>query len=595
MAERQAVFGISVTGDDDLVRAGERIQQKWASIGGTVKDSVGGAVRSVASAAASLAQDTIRVATAMGSINIAQLAADSKTLNLQISRYAVGNRQNLRDLKQETDALAKKLLLPSIEVARTAQGFAKLSYSTKTAQADLEALNELATEQGRELGDELPLGVMLRKALGPTQSMRGEIAKLGEQSTALGYNGGPTAFTEMLTSVSDALQQVTMDSNDARTKVTGFLGALTKGADRDQQKRVANSVIRNIEADPVGWSRTVGYDVLNKETGKIDDPAKVMLDYKNRVEKIYGKTMGRAVMRNALGSEAGTYLSNFDASAFERSKSVDWGTATSTAEEAQKRFAASEAAKQRELEIKKQNDAREAIGGPLASMQNAWNEMFAGSPKAELAASGAVGATASALFGKIAGVASGVLGKGQAAKEVLTRAPQAIARFAGSAGTAAETAGVAEGAAATAGGVGAGTMFGLLAATPVAEYYAVKGINALHDQRKAEVEWSMQQGQATEGASRIAQAAQQGQYASIYEATPDLLRFARGAAGGTTVDQQAVMRQMVTLLANRKDLPPEFAATVKQAFKEALRESEVTVTSPNPSRRAVNEIESREN
>ena len=85
------------------------------------------------------------------------------------------------------------------------------------------------------------------------------------------------------------------------------------------------------------------------------------------------------------------------------------------------------------------------------------------------------------------------------------------------------------------------------------------------------------------------------EYASIYEATPDLLRFAKGAAGGTTVDQQAVMRQMVTLLANRKDLPPEFAATVKQAFKEALRESEVTVTSPNPSRRAVGEIESREN
>lgn len=64
-----------------------------------------------------------------------------------------------------------------------------------------------------------------------------------------------------------------------------------------------------------------------------------------------------------------------------------------------------------------------------------------------------------------------------------------------------------------------------------------------------------------------------------------------GAAGGTAQDQEAVLREMVQMLANRNDLPSSFGNTVKQAFKDALRESSVQVVPENPSRKLTGKAE----
>jgi hypothetical protein len=589
MSEKQAVYAISVTGDDEMVRAGDRISQRWSGIGDKVRDSVGGAVKSVAGAAASLAQDTIRIATAMGSINLAQLVNDSKMLNLQVQRYAIANKGNVAEIKQNADALSRSMLVPPDQIVKTAQAYTKLSYSSRTASQDIEALNELATEQGRELGDELPLGIMLRKTIGPAQSMRQELAKIGEQSAALNYTGGNAAFTDMLAGAAEALSHVSQESEQARTKVTAFLGALTKNAAPDQQKAIANTALQKIQADPETWSRTVGYDVLDKKTGKVKDPAQVLLDYSRKMKKTYGKEGALYVMRRAMGAETGTALANFDEGAFRKAMEPDSRVADSTAAKAQENLLNSEAGKRKQIELSKQNKAREAVGGPLADAQAAWNEMFEGSPKSELAASAGIGAVSSAALGRVAQWAGqGFLQKGGA--EVLKRAPGMMSRVASGVGTLAETAGATE-AAVTAGGLGSGTLLGLAATVPVAEYYGIKGINYLHDQQQADVNASLRHGQAAEGAARIAEAAKSGAYPDIYAATPDLMKYAKGAAGGTAQDQEAVLREMVALLANRNDLPSSFGNTVKQAFKDALRESAVQVVPENPSRKLTGKAE----
>jgi len=589
MSEKQAVYAITVTGDDEMVRAGDRISQRWSGIGDKVRDSVGGAVKSVAGAAASLAQDTVRIATAMGSINLAQLVNDSKALNLQVQRYAIANKTNFAETKKNADALSKSMLMPTDQVNRAEQAYVKLSYSSRTAGQDIEALNELATAQGRELGDELPLGIMLRKTIGPAQSMRQELAKLDEQSAALEYTGGPAAFTDMLVGAAEALSHVSQESEQARTKVTAFLGALTKNASPDQQKAIANTALQKIQADPETWSRTVGYDVLDRKTGKVKDPAQVLLDYKKKMEQTYGKQGSLYVMRRAMGAETGTYLANFDEGAFRKAMEPDSRVAESTAAKAQADLLNSEAGKRKQLELDKQNKAREAVGAPLADVQAAWSELFAGSPKAELAASAGIGAVSSAALGRITQWAGqGFLKKGGA--EVLKRAPGMLSRVASGAGGLAETAGATE-AAMTAGGLGGGTLLGLAAAVPVAEYYGIKGINYLHDQQQADVNASLRHGQAAEGAARVAEAAKSGAYSDIYAATPDLMKYAKGAAGGTAQDQEAVLREMVQMLANRNDLPSSFGNTVKQAFKDALRESSVQVVPENPSRRLTGKAE----
>lgn len=598
MSEKQAVYAILVTGDDEMVRAGDRISQRWSGIGDKVRDSVGGAVRSVAGAAASLAQDTVRIATAMGSINLAQLVNDSKALNLQVQRYAIANKTNFAETKKNADALSKSMLMPTDQVNRAEQAYVKLSYSSRTASQDIEALNELATEQGRELGDELPLGIMLRKTIGPAQSMRQELAKISEQSTALGYTGGPAAFTDMLASAAEALSHVSQESEQARTKVTAFLGALTKNASPDQQKSIANTALQKIQADPEAWSRTVGYDVLDKKTGKVKDPAQVLLDYKKKMEQTYGKQGSLYVMRRAMGAETGTYLANFDEGAFRKAMEPDSRTATSTAAKAQADLLNSEAGKRKQIELSKQNNAREAVGGPLADAQAAWNEMFEGSPKSELAASAAVGAASSAALGYAMQWAA-KKGGGELLKrgggQLLKYAPQIMARGAAYLGVGTETAGTAagaaEGAGLLAGGVSAATLLAMLGVTLAGEYGAVKGINYLHDQQQADVNASLRHGQAAEGAARVADAAKSGAYADIYAATPDLMKYAKGAAGGTAQDQEAVLREMVQLLASRNDLPSSFGNTVKQAFKDALRESNVQVVPENPSRRLTSKAE----
>jgi hypothetical protein len=119
----------------------------------------------------------------------------------------------------------------------------------------------------------------------------------------------------------------------------------------------------------------------------------------------------------------------------------------------------------------------------------------------------------------------------------------------------------------------------------------IKKGQLLHDQQQADVNASLRHGQAAEGAARIAEAAKSGAYPDIYAATPDLMKYAKGAAGGTAQDQEAVLREMVALLANRNDLPSSFGNTVKQAFKDALRESAVQVVPENPSRKLTGKAE----
>ena len=164
MSEKQATYKIRVDGDDDLVRAGDRIDQRWSSLGSKLKSGVGGAVKSVAQGMLGLVNDSIRVATAMNTINLGQLVSDTKKLELSYTKFGVGTRQSIGQVKSDAEDLAKALLMDPGDVTQLTSAYNKLTNQTKDTGAALQATNAVALSQGQEIGDVLPLTALLQKS-----------------------------------------------------------------------------------------------------------------------------------------------------------------------------------------------------------------------------------------------------------------------------------------------------------------------------------------------------------------------------------------------------------------------------------------------
>lgn len=603
MSEKTAAFQIKVGGDDDLVRAGDRIEQRWGSLGKTLRDGVGGAVKTVGSEMMNLVKDSVRVATALNTINLGQLAAEARQLDMQFTKFGVGAKRSLESIQSEAEALGDKMLMDPGAVNQQTQAFGKLSYQIGAAGKDLEALNEVATAQNRELGDELPLGLMLRKAIGPAGDMRAELAKLADQAESLGYNGGPQAFEDMLGSMSEALSHVSMETDDARSKLTAFFGALTKNASPDQQKRIGGSIVNKLEGDAEGWSRTVGYDILDPKTGKVKDPGKVMRDYRAKVLREYGTGQAALrVLRRGLGDEAGTALYNLDDVAAGQAENPNAKSAAgSAAAEAQNELLNSKAGQAKAAELKRQNDLRKEVGGPLADAQAWWANAWADHPVAGQVANWVVGGAASGGAGYLGAALKGagtVAKTGAALAEgampvaetamTLGEAQASLASAEMLGGVKLGAAGAEVGAPAVgASGVIAGIMGGALGGASNALLYA-----AVRDVNKEDRYSDIRSTAASEIAGRVGRGAKSGEFQDIYSAAPLISRLAQGAGVSKPGDVESTMRQVVQLLSQRNDLPQEFSTTVKDAFKQALRESAVQVTPANPSREKTSERQS---
>lgn len=600
MAEKQTVYKIRVDGDDDLVRAGDRIEQRWSSVGKKLKEGVGGAVSSVAQGMLGLVNDSIRVATAVNTINLGQLVQDTKKLELSYTRFAVGTGKSLEQAKRDAEELGKKLLLDPGDVVEATKAYNKLTYQVRTTDKDLEALNATALSQGQELGDVLPLGVLLKKAGGDAVNMQEELGRIADAADKLGYSGGPKALQDTLLAAGSALDHVSLSSEEARKNVIAFLGALTKGLPADQQKRVASSISSQVYQRAESISRTIGYDILDPKTGKVKDIGKVLRDLRSRALRVYGTGGALKVLRREFGAEEGTALLNYDDVAAQKAEEASAATdAGQAGPKAAADLADSEAGKREEARIERERKVRKSVGGPLGELQHSFGELFKDSPilgqVATLALQGAGTAATGFLGSKLAlrgAAGTAVRGAGglAAATEGAAAATEGVyATGAGAAQVAqAELLGAeAFGKLSLTSRLPAVGLGGIATGAVVASGAHLAAYAALKDRDKEDRQKDLRDTAAKEIAGRVARGAASGQYPDIYAAAPDIARLAQNAGVGKSGDLEDTLRQVLKILAESKQhgVSSEFQNSVKNAFKDALRESGATVTpGQNPAR-----------
>src|SRR4051812_34802368 len=105
----RAEVRLGATGSDDVVRAAEDIEtayvrsargigEAFQGTGSKISSALGGAVRDVGRGIATLAQDSIRLATAFGNLSLAHAVDSARQLDDQLGRIVVSRGIQFTDL-----------------------------------------------------------------------------------------------------------------------------------------------------------------------------------------------------------------------------------------------------------------------------------------------------------------------------------------------------------------------------------------------------------------------------------------------------------------------------------------------------------------
>src|SRR4051812_3686387 len=118
----RAEVRLGATGADEAIRAAEDVRgayvraasgisDAWQGLGGRITGAVGGAIRSVGSSVSTLAQDSIRLATALGNVSLARAVEQARALDETVGRMAIGRGVQLADLGDKLTRASKGILV----------------------------------------------------------------------------------------------------------------------------------------------------------------------------------------------------------------------------------------------------------------------------------------------------------------------------------------------------------------------------------------------------------------------------------------------------------------------------------------------------
>lgn len=559
MSDKEATVRLGLEGEDEIARGAERLTSSFGSVGEKIRSSVGGAVSVVGRGVAGLIQDSVRLATAMNTISLGQAVEQSKQLDSSFTRFSIGARRGLADIRQEIRGASLRSLIDEGDLERISRGFGRVTYDLQGAVKNVEALQQQATLTGRTVEEELNLGAVLENSLGVTKDMGKALGTLNAQAEQLGTVGGPAAFGDMIAAAGGQMSALAVKSEEARNKLTGFLGAMTKGYGPEAQKRVASSILGTLQGNVQGINRTLGRDITD-ENGQIraEDVPKIVKELRDRTVKHLGANRAKFALQNLFGTEAGAAVMRGDYSAGAAAAGV---TPSSAAAAAQASLVGSEAGQRERDKLARDQNMRDAAK-PIANAQSWWGKLWQDHPLAGNIVSTGLG-------GAVSGAAGWLARGGGSAVNAAKGAASAVGAAAGSVGSAALDA---EAAAARVlyqvgpakvlqgglktgiGAVGAlGT--GLLG---VGGEVLVRGLGSLS--KDSELAHNVQARQRSALAAELAgQVARNG---DLYSMAPELVKRAGGDEG--------VLKEMLQHL-SKMQLPDNLAKQVGEAVAEAMR------------------------
>lgn len=549
-AEAEATLRLGLEGDDEVVKGGERINLTYSRMGERLKSAVGGAVREVGRGFAQLAQDAVRVATAMQGLSLAQTVEQAKALEFAYTRVGIAGKRSMEDVKKEIRETSKYTLTDDATTEQLVRGYGKLTYNLRGARADIKALAAEGAAGGRSLEEELSLGRTMRQDLGVTGELSTALGKLRAQAEQLGVVGGPEALGDMLQRLGPQLQQVSLKSDEARGRLTAFLGELGRGRNADAGARIGSSVLGAIQGNWQAVERTLGRRVRDRKTGQIEDPDKIAVELRDRLVKGRGAERAELALANLVGPEAAAQLMNYDA------KRAAGASGAKPSEEVGKLYAeflGSKAGQRARGKIEREQSMQDAVS-PLVDLQDQYKALIpnplvregvnlAGQALLTGATGAAAGRVASRGAGAVAGKGAGALA-GKAMAAAALDGEEAAARILYQLGGKVTQGGLKTGALRAVGGLGLGL-------ASVGGEVLVRGLGSLS--KDSELAQNRRAAQSAALGKELAGQAQREGWI-----TPEIYGRARG--------DQAAIQEMIRLLSEiRERLPPDLAEQIGQA------------------------------
>ena len=307
MAKEKAEVEASLEGADQVVQKVGLIESAFQLAGKAIDSNVGGALKSVGSGLVSIAAGGIRAAGIFQTIDLGKGVDSVKTLDKLTAQLGQTSGVSAGQLKSLFETTEKRGGASAVALAQVARSIASVTYDSKDATESVGALADVAQSLGRDVQDEIPLGIALRNAGITAKELPGELGKIVDIATRLKTVGGPQALLDTVAALDDQLAHVAKEG-DGVNRTIALIATATKGLSPQKAKEVGAQLLDDLRANAPAVERTIGRKILD-ENGDLKDPAQVYADLAKRRQSLHGSADAqRRVLINSYGPALGTAL-----------------------------------------------------------------------------------------------------------------------------------------------------------------------------------------------------------------------------------------------------------------------------------------------
>lgn len=307
MAKEKAEVEVGLDGADQVVQKVGLIESAFQLAGKAIDSNVGGALKSVGSGLVSIAAGGIRAAGIFQTIDLGKGVDSVKTLDKLTAQLGQTSGQSASQIKSLFETTEKRGGASAVALAQVAKSIASVTYDSKDATESVGALADVAQSLGRDVQDEIPLGIALRNAGITAKELPGALGKIVDIAARLKTVGGPQALLDTVAALDTQLAHVSKEG-DGVNRTIALIATATKGLNPQKAKEVGAQLLDDLRANAPAVERTIGRKIID-ENGDLKDPAQIYADLAKRRQNIHGSTDAqRRVLINSYGPALGTAL-----------------------------------------------------------------------------------------------------------------------------------------------------------------------------------------------------------------------------------------------------------------------------------------------
>lgn len=287
---------ITVGADASAVeRAAAVAKLAWKDVGQSITSSIG-------AAAAAVANDLTRVATAQGQVNFSSQHQQVREFEAATARMATATGRDLESVRAQAEATGIAIGKRPAEVNQWSSEVGRLTYNFQGAEKSIRGFAELAALTGRSVDDYRGLAAELGSVGHVAGDSSHALGVMQAQAEMLGTVGGPAAFMDQIQGLQDTISHFAVKSEADFLRITAAAAALGKGLNPIAAQRVQQRALGFISQNVVAHERYLGHRITNDQ-GQVENPMQALLELRDKVEKQYGPHRSRTMLASMFGGD----------------------------------------------------------------------------------------------------------------------------------------------------------------------------------------------------------------------------------------------------------------------------------------------------